>query len=251
MKLWTRDWLDSKELRRCSPLARAVLADLMCLANEGQPHGYLADKVGQLTPQFMASRCVISASQFARAVAELIEHGRLSRSENGTLFIQRMVEDEALRVKMAEGGRKGGNPNLVKQKVALEVNLNANLTDKHARARADSDSDSCVDSKKGGLGENGAPPLPSQSEYPLTIAEIRKHDPAVDDLFVLRLVQETIQYCLSHPKFPDEKIGLLTDAVFSRAVSESYTTGPPSHGTGLLLKRVPPIMVTGAQNVRH
>ena len=90
-------------------------------------------------------------------------------------------------------------------------------------------------------------PTPSQSEYPLTIAEIRKHDPAVDDFFVLRLVQETMQYCLSHKDFPTAMLDKLDDRIFMCAVRESYATGPPKHQPGLLLRRVPAIMVTEAK----
>ena len=87
-------------------------------------------------------------------------------------------------------------------------------------------------------------PLPSQSEYPLTIAEIRKHDAAVDDIFVLRLVQESCQACLSNPKFPDSQLSQITDKAIAAACRESYSTGPPRHMTGLLLKRVPNILIS-------
>lgn len=91
-----------------------------------------------------------------------------------------------------------------------------------------------------------AAPSVSQSEYPLTIAEIRKHDPAVDDFFVLRLVQQTTQALLSNSKFPQERLNdAITDKVFAAVCRESYATanGRP-HGTGLLLSRVPAIFVT-------
>jgi uncharacterized protein YdaU (DUF1376 family) len=87
-------------------------------------------------------------------------------------------------------------------------------------------------------------PIPSQSEYPLTIAEIRKHDAAVDDIFVLRLVQESMQACLSSPKFPADKLGSITDKVMAEVCRESYASGPPGHRTGLLLRRVPNILIS-------
>ncbi len=98
-------------------------------------------------------------------------------------------------------------------------------------------------------GTNGAPPpmMPpiSQSEYPLTIAEIRRHDPAVDDIFVLKLVQTATQACLSNPRFPQEKVAkATTDKVIAAACKESYASGPQQHRTGLLLSRVPPILIT-------
>ena len=92
--------------------------------------------------------------------------------------------------------------------------------------------------------ERTMPPI-SQSEYPLTIAEIRRHDPAVDDLFVLRLVQESTQALLSSTRFPQDRIeAATTDKVFAAVCAESYKTGPKTHGTGLLLKRVPGILMT-------
>ncbi len=103
---------------------------------------------------------------------------------------------------------------------------------------------------------NGAPPMPptirevmpnANSEFPLTMAEIRKHDQAVDEVFVRGLVSKTIQHCLSNASFPDGKISKITDANMARMCKESYATGPPKHGTGLLLSRVPPIAVSWAQ----
>ena len=87
------------------------------------------------------------------------------------------------------------------------------------------------------------------SEFPLTIAEIRKHDPAVDETFVRALVIRTFNYCQSSSNFPPDKLEKLTDKNIARLVAESYRTwvGKNGHGTGLLLSRVPPIAVTWAQ----
>ena len=94
------------------------------------------------------------------------------------------------------------------------------------------------------------PPLPCASEYPLTLTAIREHDPAADPIFVARLVQETIQHCLSSREFPQEKLPKVTDSIIARCVGESYRTKPDNHGTGLLLRRVPNIIVTGFTNAR-
>ena len=52
-----------------------------------------------------------------KSVAELVEHTRLAHSESGGLFVPRMVEDEAERLRRIEAGRKGGNPELVNRAV--------------------------------------------------------------------------------------------------------------------------------------
>ena len=91
------------------------------------------------------------------------------------------------------------------------------------------------------------PPLQAQSEYPLTKAEIRKHEAAIDDTFVRGLVAKTIQHCLSSKEFPPEKLEKITDKNIARMCKESYATGPPDHRAGLLLSRVPAIAVSWAQ----
>ncbi len=146
-QFYSRDWLDNKELRRCSPESRSILADLMCLAHEGHDYGYLNDSVGSLTTEYMAARCAVPASKFQKCLAELIKNTRVHQDEKG-FFIPRMVSDEDIRTRRAAGGSLGGNPNLKpKSKVNLPPNLNSNLTPAtegylHSRARTRADYDS-------------------------------------------------------------------------------------------------------------
>lgn len=140
-QLWTRDWLDNKELRRCSGSTRAQLLDLMCLANEGKPYGFLADSVGPLTEKYMAMRCHISPRQFKRGIEELLAAGRI-KQEGNLICVPRMVRDEEIRMARASGGIKGGNPALM---VDPKVNLTSEVKVRaisRARMRTDSDSDS-------------------------------------------------------------------------------------------------------------
>ena len=128
-------------------MARSVLSDLMCLAHEGTPYGYLTDKMGALTEDYMAARCVLSPRKFRSAVEELKQAQRV-HSDGDLLFIKRMVDDEDLRLRKVAGGFKGGNPELQK-KVNQEVNQEVN-GHTHERARADSGSGSVsgFDSRK-------------------------------------------------------------------------------------------------------
>ncbi len=142
MKFHTRDWLDNKELRRCSPTSRAILADLMCLAHEGYPYGHLTDKLGSLTELFMAARCVVPIPKFRESIKELKTALRINETTDGILFIKRMVDDEAVRLKRAAGGLLGGNPNLTDD-VNYEVNhTNANKVNGLPCERTGADSDS-------------------------------------------------------------------------------------------------------------
>ena len=170
MQFYTRDWLDSKELRRCKPESRAVLADLMCLAHEGDKYGYLVDSVGPLTSEYMAARCSMALPKFRRCLNDLISNTRIQQDEGG-FFISRMVRDEDIRKRRAAGGILGGNPSLkVDDEVNLPPNLDTNLKDKGkgypvspARARADSDSDSDVSSV------GGSPVVPEKQRTDLEL----------------------------------------------------------------------------------
>ena len=88
-------------------------------------------------------------------------------------------------------------------------------------------------------------------EYPLTLEELRKHEMAIDATDAYRLAQQTIQHCLSDSQISDSVVSkFLTDKTLSRAVRESYETGPEKQGFGLLLVRVPKIMASGLSKVR-
>ena len=105
------------------------------------------------------------------------------------------------------------------------------------------------------------PPVQEQSEdpttrmrrtakansYPLTLAELRAHDPAVKEAFVKRLFSDTVNYCEKHPDFPKKALAHITDRTLAAMCKESFATGPKNHGIGLLLSRVPAIAITWSQ----
>lgn len=92
--------------------------------------------------------------------------------------------------------------------------------------------------------ETPQPALNGTAEFPAVLAEIRKHDAAADDVFARRLMMTVVQSALSNPKFPRDQLDNLTDENVARCVAESYRSGPKNHGTGLLLNRVPGIVLT-------
>ncbi len=101
------------------------------------------------------------------------------------------------------------------------------------------------------VADNGnIPPELVQSEYPKTLAAIRAIDPAVDETFVRTLANRVAHTILSHPTFPQkDATRAMKDAVLAKACRESFATGPPDHRAGLLLNRVPNIIVTwGLEN---
>lgn len=119
-----------------------------------------------------------------------------------------------------------------------------------ALARADSDSDTEADSVSNSskeLPEKPSPVLPIEvSEFPITLQAIHRIDPAADEMFLRRLVQVTLQACLSDDAITKEQIEAITDEWIAKAVLESFARfkGRGGHGAGLLLSRVPQIIKT-------
>jgi hypothetical protein len=62
----------------------------------------------------------------------------MSRAEDGLLYIQRMIDDERVRLSRAAGGIKGGNPQLVNREVNLSSNLEG-YPNSRTRTRAESE----------------------------------------------------------------------------------------------------------------
>jgi len=119
-QFYPSDWLRDTALRSCSTGARGLWIDMICFMHEGTPYGYLkvADKV--ILPSNLARMVGESVEVVADWLLELQEAG-VYDVDNGAIFSRRMIRDEELRQKRAEGGKLGGNPNLkvnheVKQK---------------------------------------------------------------------------------------------------------------------------------------
>jgi len=119
-QFYPSDWLRDTALRSCSTGARGLWIDMICFMHEGSPYGYLkvADKV--ILPSNLARMVGESIEVVADWLIELQEAG-VYDIDNGAIFSRRMIRDEELRQKRAEGGKLGGNPNLkVNHKVIQE-----------------------------------------------------------------------------------------------------------------------------------
>jgi hypothetical protein len=91
---------------------------MICFMHEGNPYGHL--KVGNkvILPPNLASMVGATLLEVEGWLHELHQAGVYEIAETGEIFSKRMVRDEYLRNKRAEGGKLGGNPNL---KVNLKV----------------------------------------------------------------------------------------------------------------------------------
>jgi len=117
-QFYPSDWLRDTALRSCSTGARGLWIDMICFMHEGTPYGYLkvSDKV--ILPSNLA-RMVGETLEVVEEWLHELEEAGVYDINNGAIYSRRMIRDEELRQKRAEGGKLGGNPKL---KVNHEVN---------------------------------------------------------------------------------------------------------------------------------
>lgn len=101
------DWRKDVELRACSLAARGLWIDLMCVMHECDPYGHLALNGAPMTPAKIAGQIGVTPQQVKKLLDELIENGVARKTDNGTIYSKRMVDDERVRNARAAGGKAG------------------------------------------------------------------------------------------------------------------------------------------------
>lgn len=152
-QFYPSDWLRDTALRSCSTGARGLWIDMICFMHEGSPYGYLkvSDKV--ILPSNLA-RMVGESLEVVEVWLQELKEAGVYDIDNGAIYSRRMIRDEELRQKRAEGGKLGGNPN-------LKVNHEVILEDKQ-KTTPSSSSTSSFSKKKDSATSVACPPDVSQ-----------------------------------------------------------------------------------------
>jgi hypothetical protein len=102
------DWLSDEKLRACSPAARGLWADMLSLMHKNDRRGYLQLGGTPCTTQQLARMTGCSADEVSLLLAELLNAGVPSATDDGILFSRRMVRDEHRREEGSKAGKRGG-----------------------------------------------------------------------------------------------------------------------------------------------
>lgn len=106
-QFYPADWRKDAALQSCSMSAQGLWVNLMCIAHECEPYGYLVVNGKPMTEPQIARLVGLGPKECARSIAELDAAGVASRREDGAIFSRRMVRDEDIRERRAEGGKAG------------------------------------------------------------------------------------------------------------------------------------------------
>lgn len=118
--IWTKffwaDWLSDANLRRCSPAGRGFWMDMLCIAAQHDPIGYLCVNGEALSTSDMARIAGVSEAEAHALTAELVRNGVCSRDRKGHLYSRRMVRDAQALARAKNTGQIGGRSSHEKQK---------------------------------------------------------------------------------------------------------------------------------------
>lgn len=94
------------ELRRCTPAARGVWVDMLCLMFECPERGVLSSVGGPWNDQEIAASIAGETSVVLAAIGELIAKGVASRRSDGAIYSRRLVRDDRERKQTKERVKK-------------------------------------------------------------------------------------------------------------------------------------------------
>lgn len=111
-KFYWSDWMSDAGVRRSCLAARGLWIDMLCIAAQADPIGYLTVKKVPLTVKDIARMVGESEPETGTLLAELERNGVFSRDRNGTIYSRRIVRDAKKSRTAQNNGKKGGNPSL-------------------------------------------------------------------------------------------------------------------------------------------
>jgi hypothetical protein len=122
MKFYPSDWLSDEALRGCTPAARGLWVDMICLMAKSKRHGYLLSGDKPMTPEHLSRIFGQSLETTGELLIELAQAGVYSMSEN-TIFSRRMTKDERGRKSNRERVLRWRNGNVMRMKLKCNENV--------------------------------------------------------------------------------------------------------------------------------
>jgi hypothetical protein len=98
---WT-DWMSDAGVRRSSVAARGLWMDMLCLAAQHTPIGYVAINGEGLSEEELARIAGVDPTSVQPLILELERNGVFSRNRDGIIYSRRMVNDSKRRAALVK-----------------------------------------------------------------------------------------------------------------------------------------------------
>ena len=193
------DWLNDAALRMVSVGARGLWIDMLCIMHQGSEYGYLKVNNKVILNSNLSRMVGSTLSEVEGWLSELNDAGVYSIDESGCIHSRRMIRDEEIRKARAEGGFKGGNPNL---KSKNKVNLKPNLNPTPSSSSSSSSSSSIKEINKDNDFETFWLNYPKKKNKGTALKAWKTKKPRLDDvLFALSWQRESMDWIKDGGKF--------------------------------------------------
>lgn len=113
-KFYWSDWASDPKLNLCSLAAQGLWMQMLCIAAQNDPIGYLSIADRPLGVTDFARLIGVSETELGAPFEELSRNGVFSRDRNGRIYSRRMVSDAKKSAEFKKWGKLGGNPTLGK-----------------------------------------------------------------------------------------------------------------------------------------
>lgn len=121
MKFYPADWRSDPDLQLCSLSAKGLLIELMTLAHNGEPYGYINNGSRVVGIPVLARLTGESQEVIANLLSELISRGRIEKDNGNGYCVPRMVRDGETRELKRAIGSVGGNNKAANEKSRAAV----------------------------------------------------------------------------------------------------------------------------------
>lgn len=101
LKFYTGDWIKDANLRRCSPNARAVFIDLLCVMFDCEQRGILGSNGEPWTEEEVAQAIPGDTFQNLLGIQELLKNNVVRKDDRGFIYSKRMLSDDQERKEWA------------------------------------------------------------------------------------------------------------------------------------------------------
>lgn len=107
-QFYPADWRKDVGLQSCSMAAQGLWINVLCIAHQCEPYGHLTINGRPMTNAQIGRQIGgLSEAEAGALLQELLDAGVASRADDGAVFSRRMVRDEDLRNRRADGGKSG------------------------------------------------------------------------------------------------------------------------------------------------
>lgn len=113
-KFYWSDWASDPRLKLCSLAAQGLWMQLLCIAAQNDPIGYLSIADRPLGVTDFARLIGVSETELGDRLEELERNRVFSRDRTGRIYSRRMVNDAKKAAEYVKWGKMGGNPTLGK-----------------------------------------------------------------------------------------------------------------------------------------